>query len=213
MARSRAAWLWLALLAVLAFAVVAKALAYFAAAPGQYGFEEQAAVYREHRAWLLTHIACGVLALSGGTLQLIMLRLRVPGALHRWTGGIYAVSVMVGGISALPLAAIAWGGIANTVAFGLLALLWMFTTLQAVRAIRRGAVASHRVWIVRSFAFTLAAVTLRAEVGLLQLAGLSFDEAYHIAPWTCWVLNLLAVEWFRARGPEPLSAPAAAAAS
>ncbi len=213
MSRAQLPRWWLALLVVAAFAVIAKALAYLPATPENYGFAEQIPVYRAHRGWLLLHIAAGVLALAGGTLQLILLRLRVPGAAHRWMGGAYALSVTIGGITALPLAAVAFGGIGNTAAFGLLAVLWLFTTLQAVRAIRHGDVARHRTWINRSFALTLAGVTLRAEVGLMQLLGLSFAEAYLIAPWTCWVLNLLAVEWFRAPRPERLSARGVSAGS
>lgn len=205
--------LWLALLVAVGLAVVVKALHYFVAAPADYGFEAQVPVYSAHRGWLLAHIGCSVLALTSGTLQLIVLRRRTPGALHRWTGRIYALSVLGGGVSALPLAARASGGPANAVAFGLLALLWMLATLQAVRAIRHGAVARHRLWITRSFALTLAAVSLRLEVPLLQFAGLTFEDAYRIAPWTCWVLNLVAVEWFRAARPEPLSAPPAGAGS
>lgn len=211
--RARSSPLWLVLLVVAGLAVVVKALHYFVAAPAEYGFAEQIPVYSTHRAWLLAHIGCSVVALIAGTLQLIVLAVRMPAALHRWTGRVYALTVLGGGVSALPLAAMAWGGAANTVAFGLLALLWMAATMQAVRAIRQGDVASHRVWMIRSFALTLAAVTLRLEMLLMQLAGLSFEDAYHIAPWTCWVLNLLVVEWFRARRPEPFSAPAAPAAS
>jgi uncharacterized membrane protein len=213
MSRARLPQPGLVLLAVAVFAVVAKALAYLPATPEAYGFVEQIPVYREHRAWLLVHIVCGALALTGGTLQLIILATRSPGPLHRWTGRVYVLSVMAGGIAGLPLAWIAWGGIANTVAFGLLAVLWMFTTLQAMRAIRRGEVANHRAWIARSFALTLAGVTLRAELGLLQLMGLSFEAAYRIAPWSCWVLNLLALEWLRATRRATVNARAEAAAS
>ncbi len=187
--------LWLVLLSMSVFAVVAKALGYLTATPEAYGFAEQIPVYREHRVWLLLHIVCGVLALTSGTMQLLVLRVRAPAAFHRWTGSVYALSVMGAGIAGLRLALTAWGGIANTVAFGLLAGLWMLATMRAVGAIRQGAAASHRIWIARSFALTLAGVTLRAEVGLFQVLGLSFEEAYHVASWTCWVLNLLAVEW------------------
>lgn len=188
---------WLVLLAIAAVAVAAKALAYLLVPPQSYEFAEQIPVYTAHRMALMTHVTCSVLAMACGILQVVLLRYRMPGAMHRWTGRIYLLSVLGGGIAALPLAWMAWGGAANTAAFGLLAVLWMLSTVQAVRAIRNGDLATHRIWIARSFALTLAGITLRAEVGLLQLAGLAFDDAYRIAAWSCWVLNLLAVEWSR----------------
>jgi uncharacterized membrane protein len=202
-----AARLGLGLIGVLALLVVLKALAYFGAAPEDYGFPEQAPVYRMHRVGLLVHIAGGVLALAIVVLQLLLLQVRAPGAWHRRAGRVYALAVLAGGIAALSLSVLAWGGIANRVAFGLLAVLWLASTALAVQAIRRGDAAAHRLWITRSIALTLAGVTLRAEVGLMQLAGLSFDEAYQVAAWTCWVLNLVVVEWLRGRAPRPARGP------
>jgi hypothetical protein len=199
-------WLLL-LLSATVFVVVAKALAYVTALPEAYGFTEQIPVYSQHRFWLLSHITGGALALTCGTAQLIVLRFRKPGVLHRWTGCIYAISVMVAGIAGLRLAPHAWGGIANSIAFALLAGLWIFATLKAVDCVRHGNAATHRIWIARSFALTLAGITLRAEMGLFQLLGLSFEEAYQVAPWTCWVLNLIAVEWLRTAAPQPPSPP------
>jgi uncharacterized membrane protein len=187
----------LAVLLVPVLAVIAAALGYLTAPPGEYGFQEQALVYRELGNWLRMHVLGGALALASGTLQLVLLRSALPRWIHRWTGYVYTVSVLCAGISGLVLAPVAWGGLSNTVAFALLAALWMLATQQAARAGFRGAKASHRLWIARSFALTLAAVTLRAEMMLLLSLGVDFDDAYRIAPWSCWVLNLVAVEWLK----------------
>jgi hypothetical protein len=48
----------------------------------------------------------------------------------------------------------------------------------------------------RSYALTLAAVTLRIYLPLFQVAGYGFDVAYPLISWIAWVPNLLIVEWF-----------------
>ena len=77
----------------------------------------------------------------------------------------------------------------------LLALCWVGTTWVAYLQIRRGNVDVHRAWMVRSYALTLAAVTLRIEIPLFLLSGISFEEAYPVIAWLCWVPNLLVAEW------------------
>ena len=99
-------------------------------------------------------------------------------------------------IAGVEVATFAYGGLPNTVAFWLLSFFWIVTTLQAYISIKKGDVDSHKRWMIRSYAVTFAAVTLRAELGILIGAfGLSFDQAYAIVPWTCWALNLIVVEW------------------
>jgi len=77
----------------------------------------------------------------------------------------------------------------------MLAALWIGATLLAWRSIRARDQAAHRRWMTRSYALTLAAVTLRVYLPLSQLAGMPFADAYQIVAWTCWVPNLVVVEW------------------
>ena len=58
-------------------------------------------------------------------------------------------------------------GLLGFFGFGSLAVLWVAFTLTAYRAIRRRDVASHRAWMMRSFALTYAAPTLRLWLVLL----------------------------------------------
>ncbi|WP_084728810.1 DUF2306 domain-containing protein [Streptacidiphilus neutrinimicus] len=48
---------------------------------------------------------------------------------------------------------------------------------RAFAAIRRGAVAEHRIWMVRSYALIFAAVTFRLRPAVLAGFGLPFDRA------------------------------------
>ncbi len=75
-----------------------------------------------------------------------------------------------------------------------LALLWLTTTAVAWRRIVRRDIRGHRAWMVRSFALSFAAVTLRLALPGLMAAGLDLNVAYPMVAWLCWVPNLAAAE-------------------
>jgi uncharacterized membrane protein len=157
--------------------------------------------------WLAPlHFAAGGVALAVGVLQFITrLRLRRP-AMHRWAGRIYVIAVLGSGSAGLVLAIQTSAGSIAAVGFGALAVLWLATTLQAYRAIRARQVAQHRVWMMRSFALTLAAVTLRFYLPMSQIAGLSFTIAYPVIAWLCWVPNLALAELLSRRTASSVAA-------
>ena len=143
----------------------------------------------------ILHLAGAGVALAAGALQHnARLRDRYLN-FHRWTGRVYVVAVLFGGAAALRLATVSQGGLPTHVGFGLLAVLWLLATGQAYRFIRAGNQASHRRWMVRSYALTFAAVTLRIYLPLSQVAGMPFEPAYQTISWLCWVPNLILAEW------------------
>jgi hypothetical protein len=74
--------------------------------------------------------------------------------------------------------------------------LWFGTGLQAYRSVRKGDIQAHREWMIRNFALTLAAVTLRIELPvMLALLHWPFQVAYITVSWLCWVPNILIAEW------------------
>ena len=81
-------------------------------------------------------------------------------------------------------------------------------TVTAVVRIRQGDRAAHRRWMIRSFALTLAAVTLRLYLPASLAAGLPFETAYPAIAWLCWVPNLIVAEVvvLRRRGAFALAA-------
>jgi uncharacterized membrane protein len=145
------------------------------------------------------HLAASGVALAVGPLQH---NSRIRGGflnLHRWLGRVYVIAVMLGGSAALSLATVSQGGLPTHVGFGLLAVLWLGATAVAYRQIRRGDRTSHRRWMVRSYALTFAAVTLRIYLPLSIAAGLAFEPAYQTIAWLCWVPNLVIAEWLLLR--------------
>ena len=158
---------------------------------------EMRATFELHRTGILTHVFASLFALVLGPLQFsASLRAARP-RLHRWSGRLYlAGGVLVGGAAGFYMAFHAFGGLAAHLGFGLLALAWLYTGLRAYLAIRRRDVAAHRRWMVRNFALTLAAVTLRLWLPAMLASGVAFETAYPLVAWLCWVPNLLLAEFF-----------------
>ena len=142
---------------------------------------------------VFAHITGSLWALAIGPWQLTR-RVRERVVAHRWLGRSYLAGILVGGFGALALAPFAQTGRVASLGFGLLGILWITFTVTAVVRIRHGDRAAHRRWMIRSFALTLAAVTLRLYLPASIAAGLPFETAYPAIAWLCWVPNLIVAE-------------------
>ena len=164
------------------------------------------AVYESNRALIYAHIFGALFALLLGPVQFSRrLRERAIG-FHRLCGRLYlGVGVLVGGGAGLVMSFMAYGGLAARAGFFTLAALWLFSGFQAYRTIRRGDVAAHRRWMIRNFAMTFAAVTLRAYLPSAMGLGLDFAVSYAVIAWLCWVPNVAVAELLVRR---PASSPA-----
>ena len=186
---------WGAMLVLAVLLVVVVAAPYLTLNPAVY-FAEQRAVYVAHTAGITTHVAGAMLAALLGPFQLLRTSTtRRYVRLHRWAGRVYLVGVLVGGLGGLYMATLAYGGLSARVGFGLLAGLWLFTGGMAYARIRAKQIEAHRRWMIRNYALTFAAVTLRLWlIGLQALAGVPQLEAYLTVAWLSWVPNLLVAE-------------------
>ena len=154
-----------------------------------------AALFARHPVGALVHMVCSPVALLAGALQVNRAIRTRHLVLHRWLGRVYVLAVLLAGSSGLALSFGSFGGPITHWGFGLMAVLWLGSTGLGFMAIRRGERTLHREWMMRSYALTLAAVTLRIYVPLTQIAGLPFEDAYRAIAWLCWVPNLLLAEW------------------
>ena len=141
------------------------------------------------------HISAAPIALAVGLFQFLPgLRSRRP-ALHRWSGRLYAMAILVSGFAGLVLAIQSPDRPVAAVGFGLLAVAWLGMTARAVQLARAGRIAEHRQWMIRSFALTFAAVTLRLYLPLFFFVGdMEYSEASNYVAWLCWVPNILVAE-------------------
>ena len=143
---------------------------------------------------MVFHLGGGSAALLIGAVQ-VNRRIRSRFLfLHRWLGTGYAVAVLLAGTAALALAPSSFGGMVTHLGFGGLGVCWLATTILAVRSILRLDIPAHHRWMYRSYALTLAAVTLRIYMPLSLALGIGFEDAYRVVSWLCWVPNLVFVE-------------------
>lgn len=142
------------------------------------------------------HITGGMLALLVGPFQFIKKFRNKYLKFHRASGKVYLGAILLlAGPSGLFMAFYAEGGWVAIVGFTIMAILWMYTTYMAYETIRHKKVEAHKRWMVRSFALTFAAVTLRLYVPLasavFHIPGL-FVEAS--SAWVSWLPNLMVAE-------------------
>jgi|MudIll2142460700_1097286.scaffolds.fasta_scaffold30897_3 uncharacterized membrane protein len=195
-----------ALLVVLSLGVAGYAMGVYGFLPLGAGVHpDMRATFEAHRTGIYVHVFASAVALVLGPLQLSSrLRAARPG-LHRWAGRVYlGAGVLPGGLAGLFMAFHAFGGPGSRFGFGCLALAWLFTGFRAYRSIRAGDTASHRRWMIRNFALTFAAVTLRLWLPAAVASGIPFEVAYPVVAWLCWVPNLLTAELLlrRTHGPS-----------
>ena len=180
------------LLTILSVAIAVFSLRYFLAPDTAPLLALKSGVYR---GMLLVHAGAALVALAVGPFQFFSgWRQRSPRT-HRQLGYVYFAGVFLGGVAGLFSATGAEGGLSTRTGFFLLGVCWLVSAWIALSAIRRGDVSAHRRWMIRNFALTFAAVTLRLWLPALQAAGSSFLEAYRTVAWLCWVPNLLVAEF------------------
>ncbi|MGN6394979.1 MAG: DUF2306 domain-containing protein [Mucilaginibacter sp.] len=141
------------------------------------------------------HITAGGLAMLTGWSQFSnLLRGRYLN-IHRFVGKVYVLSVLLSSCAGLYIAFFASGGIVCVTGFGSLALLWLFTDIKAYTSIRKLQVDEHERWMIRNYALTFAAVTLRIWLPLAtSIMHFDFTASYRVISWLCWVPNLIVAE-------------------
>jgi hypothetical protein len=201
------------LMMFLAVGIAVSSSRYLLRNPEMY-FVAQRLTYIAHTGSLMLHIATSIVALVVGPLQFLPAwRRRAKLAWHRWLGRLYLGGVILGSLSGLDMVQRAHGGIPSHVGFSSLAILWLITAVMAYRRIRAKDIRSHQQWMIRNYALTFAAVTLRLWLGILfGVLHLEFTEVYITVSWLAWVPNLLVAEWIIHRLNQPRRAQTASLA-
>lgn len=142
----------------------------------------------------LTHMLIAPLALLLGPFQFFPgLRARYPQA-HRWSGRAYVAACVVAGTGGLATSPYASGGPVAGLGFGILAVLWVGTTLGAWRAAVQRQFALHRLLMRFSYAMTFGAVTLRLQIPLGFALGYPSYSAMSVwLAYTSWIPNVIVV--------------------
>lgn len=146
----------------------------------------------------LTHVTCGITALVLGAVQFVT-RLGPRRKWHAAAGRVYVLACLAGAVSGLIIAWHSFAGPVATAGFTGLAVAWFATTAMGFREVVAGRIAAHRRWMLRSYALTLAAVTLRLMLPVPNMVGIDFVAAYQAISFLCWVPNLILAEVWIAR--------------
>lgn len=148
-----------------------------------------------------SHILLGGVALMIGWIQFSKKMRSRNLNLHRNIGKVYVIAAIISGICGVFIAFNATGGLTTTIGFIGLGLVWLYTTLKAFFAIRKGDLQLHQGMMIYSYAACFAAVTLRIWMPLLIIAFGDFDQAYRIVAWLCWIPNMIfAYFWVKRKG-------------
>lgn len=184
------------LICFLAFTVAAYSFYAYAFKPlGALTHPEIARSFLLHKTGIYLHIFSSILALSLGPFQFSTKLRKAKPAIHRFIGRIYlAIGVALGGLSGLYMSQFAYGGLVAKLGFAGLAIAWLISGLKAYSAIRSGNVIAHRQWMIRNFALTFAAVTLRLYIPISMALAIPYELAYPFIAWLCWIPNLLVAE-------------------
>lgn len=187
---------WLFVLLAISIGLYPLAYLLFDMSNGLLAFK--AAELKESLTWSIAfyvHISFGGISLISGFSQFIE-KLRINKIkIHKLLGKIYMLSVFLSGTSAMYIAINATGGTISEMGFGSLAILWLFTTVMALKSVREQKIKAHQEWMIRSYALTFAAVTLRLWLPIVPVVlHLDFVSAYVIISWLCWVPNIIIAE-------------------
>ena len=143
---------------------------------------------------LYIHIFTAIFALIIGPFQLFMKPTNDRKRWHRLLGYGYVLSITVSGIVSVYLSLFATGGWIAGLGFMSLDVLWVATTLTATRKIMAKDIQAHKAWMLRSYALTFAAVTLRIWLAPLALLFGDFEAGFRVVAWVCWIPNLIVIE-------------------
>jgi len=154
---------------------------------------------------LRLHIATGGLAMLTGLFLLAPAVRQRRMRAHRAAGFFYILIVLISGISGLLIAPFSLAGWVSAGGFSVLAVLWVGTTVLAVRAAVQGRIVDHRRWVSYSLALTYSSITFRLFLLVFLATSAPFLTFYGYASWWCWLLNIGVIHVVRQRRQHQLS--------
>ena len=142
------------------------------------------------------HVYSSLLVLIAGITQFsTYIRKKYP-LIHRKLGIFYIIFILLlSSPSGLIMAFYANGGVFSKISFSLLAILWFAFTYKAYKYAAQKKWKLHENFMLRSYALTLSAVSLRLFKWIIAATlALPPMDTYKIVAWAGWVVNLLIIE-------------------
>lgn len=133
------------------------------------------------------HMAASALALL---LLPFVIALRHTSHLHRALGRLLGIFVVIGGLTALPVAILSSSGEMARAGFFVQGLVWLALFWRGWRAIRGRDRRRHAEAMLAMTAVTTGAVWFRVITGTAILTGAPFEASYAFAAWAGWLIPL-----------------------
>jgi uncharacterized membrane protein len=149
------------------------------------------------------HVFSSILIITSGLFQFSKTILNKYTRIHRVSGAVYLLAtLLISGPAALVMSFYANGGYPAQASFVILSILWLGSTFLAYYFVRKKNYEAHGKWMVRSYALTLSAVSLRLYSYLFNVFYFTMDpvDLYILLSWMSWIPNLLIAEILIRRG-------------
>lgn len=149
-----------------------------------------------YQAAFYIHIFAGAVCILTALIQFSRYILKRSKAIHRWSGRLYAgVVLFLGAPTGLYMSFFAKGSFWERCLFMAMAICWFVTTLYGVATVRKKNILAHKIWMIRSYAMALTAVSFRVYHILFYKMGWDHLENYQLSLWISVLGNMLAAEW------------------
>lgn len=149
-----------------------------------------------YNACFYIHIAAGALCIGAALIQFSRYILKKSKAIHRISGKIYvAVVLFLGAPTGLYMSFFAKGSFWERSLFMFMAGWWFVTTLYGLTTIQKRNIVAHKVWMIRSYAMAMTAVTFRFYHIIFYLLDWGHLENYELSLWISVIGNMLFAEW------------------
>lgn len=123
----------------------------------------------------------------------LVIGLRNYPPLHRKLGRVLGFFVVIGGLTAMPVAVLSHSSFAARAGFFVQGLVWLALLTSGLIAIRRRDRATHARFMVAMAAVTTGAIWFRLMTGSAIQLNLNFEVSYAIAAWLGWLIPLTIV--------------------
>ncbi|MCX6318424.1 MAG: DUF2306 domain-containing protein [Bacteroidetes bacterium] len=149
-----------------------------------------------YNACFYIHILAGALCIGTALIQFSRYILKKSKAIHRISGKIYVFVVLfLGAPTGLYMAFFAKGSFWERSLFMFMAVWWFITTLYGLSTIHKKNVVAHKIWMIRSYAMAMTAVSFRVFHIVFYLLDWGHLENYEFSLWISVVGNMLFAEW------------------
>lgn len=142
------------------------------------------------------HIFAGAVCILTALIQFSRYILKKSKAIHRLSGKLYVFVVLfLGAPTGLYLSFFAKGSFWERALFMFMASFWFVTTLYGFTTILKKNVLAHKIWMMRSYAMAMTAVTFRVYHIIFYMLNWDHLENYELSLWISVIGNMLFAEW------------------